>query len=634
MAAVYDVIKDYDTTGGREVISSDPYWIVAVFRLKFPTTFSRALISIPSTGTTSVSTSYSDAVDVRGKPLLLIDDCIQLQTSQSKSSYMGSMSATLLDSGVNYLAEIYPGDYVGAWMFNNHDDFQSVVGRLSDFDVNGLPCNRFKDGLKFLGRVQSLRKNLTQDPNGPRMVRYQLNAVSFEAFDAQVFYDPYLAQKIPGVSTYFAKLDESLTKLIQTQGNAGKGQFSGFSVNAAVPFFLELLLGKGIPNQLQTPGPEATRISTGLDAPYSYIVPSQIGQLLGKTVPSKTILRYTDILESTVGVQQYATILALPTAGLDPGTDVPTDVDELQVCQNFNVIGTTDMLGVFLPQIPQFTNKSVWSVLQQYLNPAVNELYATLRVNANGDVLPTLVCRQLPFTSNLFDSTSLGVDVTRFLDLPRWGVDPVLVKDVNYGRSDSLRFNFVHIYGDAPDPNHSITAQLVQNPPIRDDLDVARSGLRSFMTTIQCAPQDNRNGSAGKWMGIASDILMSQQLALTGVMDTFGIQAPICVGDNLEWDGVVFHLESVSHVCSIAGGRKSFTTQLALSHGVSANPGATDLSIYANVNQDDQRTYNPGLTDENVNPFPDQSEPPSSASGVSSATGQAGSIATDLGNLV
>lgn len=616
MAVIYNVIKDYDSTPGRDVITSDPYWIVAVFRMKYPTTFSRALIQIPSVQSASVSSSYSDAVAIRGKPLIVTDDCIQLQTQQSKSSYMGSLSATLIDGGVNYLAEIYPGDYVAAWMFNNHDDYQSVLGRLFDFDVNGIPCNNFKDGFKFLGRVQSLRKNVSQDPNGPRIVRYQLNAVSFEAFDAQVFYDPYLTQKIPGISTYFAKLDESLTKLIQTQGNAGAGQFSGFSVNAAVPFFLELLLGKGIPDQLTTPGPEATRITTGLDAPYSYIVPTQIGQLLGQTTPSKTLLRYTDILESIVGVQQYAT--TLPTQSLlPPGVDVPTDINEAQASKNFSPISTSDMLGVFLPQIPQFTNKSVWSVLQQYLNPSVNELYATLRVNSDGAIMPTLVCRQLPFTSPLLNTQ---LNVTRFLDLPRWGVDPVLVKDVNFGRSDSLRFNFVHIYGDAPDPNHGQTPQLVQNPPIRDDLDVARSGLRSYMTTIQCAPTDNRNGSAGKWMAISSDILMSQQLSLTGLMDTFGIQSPICVGDNLEWDSIVFHIESVIHVCSIAGGRKSFSTQLALSHGMDANPGSTDLSLYANISQDDQRTYNPGTTEDNVNPIPDQSEPPSSANAVNPST--------------
>lgn len=629
--ATYNVIQDYDTTPGRQEIASDPYWIVCVFRMKFPTTFSRALIpqaaNQNSTSSASVSISPADSVAIRGKPFIVTDDCIQLRVDHSKTSHVGSMSATLVDSGINYLAEIYPGDYVCAWMFNNQDDFQDVMGRLNDFSDNPAPCNQFKDGLKFVGRVQSLRKNLTQDPSGFRSVRYQLNGVSFDPFDAQVFYDPYLAQKIPGVSTYFAKLGESLSKLIQTQGNAGKGNFSGFSVNAAVPFFLELLLGKGIPNQLETPGPEATRITTGLDAPYSYIIPTPIGQILGQTKASSGTLRYTDILESIVGVQKYAPVLTPPVELQDPsgvGVDLQTDIQELQVSQNFSPASTEDMLGIFLPQIPQFTNKSVWSVLQQYLNPAVNELYTTLRVNADGKVMPTLVCRQLPFTSSLLKT---DLSVTRFLDLPRWGVDPVLVKDINFGRSDSVRFNFVHVYGDAPDPNHSQTAQLVQNPPIRDDLDVARSGLRSFMTTIQCAPADNRNGSPGKWMAIASDILMSQQLTLTGVMTTFGIQSPICVGDNLEWDSVVFHIESVSHTCAIQGGKKQFITSIALSHGVSVTPGLTDLEIYAGTSQEDQRAFNPGNTADTVNPTLDQSEEPSSSSSINDSV----SVSSDDG---
>jgi hypothetical protein len=234
-------------------------------------------------------------------------------------------------------------------------------------------------------------------------------------------------------------------------------------------------------------------------------------------------------------------------------------------------------------------------------------MYTCLRVNPDGLVVPTMIVRQLPFTSEIL---STDLQVTRFLELPRWGIDPVLVKDVDVGRSDALRFNFIHVYGDTVDHSAPFASQIVRNPPIRDDLDIARSGLRSHMQTIPCSPADTRNGSPTKWMELSSDILMGQQLTLTGIMQTFGIQAPICPGDNIEWDGIVFHIESVTHSCTMQpNGFKSFVTQLALSHGVRSDPGLEDITIYAGINTDDHLSFNPGVTTEGSQNFDTRERP-------------------------
>jgi hypothetical protein len=62
----------------------------------------------------------------------------------------------------------------------------------------------------------------------------------------------------------------------------------------------------------------------------------------------------------------------------------------------------TELLGTFLPVMPELTNKPLWSVLQQFLNPTVNEMYTCLRVNKDNRVVPTLVVRQIPFTTEAF----------------------------------------------------------------------------------------------------------------------------------------------------------------------------------------------------------------------------------------
>lgn len=593
--STYDVIKDFGVEPGAEYLSFSPYWLICVFRLKYPTTYNRNSKS-------SLSTLYSDAVELRGDPMVITDDVLQMQVSSSKTSYLMQLNASLVSSGTNYLSEIFPGDYVMAWMVNNKETYEDLVSRVSKLGGSGKAVNQFSDGLKFVGRVQSLRKKITQVPDGARFIRYALNAISFNEFDSQLFYEPHLAEKEPKIGNYFGRLGTSLNELVKD-----KAQGHGIDINKALPFFLDLLLGKGVPPNIGR-GNSDSRLqsTTGLTAPYAYILPDIIGQALGKKQSSTSggIITYADILEAVIGIQTYSSLEFSDDERALIGNDSSVSVDQLEVAKNFQPDGTRgagsrrftndDMLGEFLPQVPHFYNKSVWAVLQQYLNPAVNEMYTCLRVNPDGAVVPTLMVRQLPFTSK-FLTTELKV--TRFLELPRWGIDEVLVQDVDIGRSDSVRFNFVHVYGDSVDHSQPFAAQVVRNPPIRDDLDIARSGLRSHMQTVPCAPADTRNGSPAKWMEIVADILMGQQLTLTGVMTTYGIQAPICPGDNVEWDGVVFHIESVTHTCSIGGdGKKVFRTTLALSHGVRSDPGTTDTSIYAGISTDDQQGFDPGLT--------------------------------------
>jgi hypothetical protein len=166
------------------------------------------------------------------------------------------------------------------------------------------------------------------------------------------------------------------------------------------------------------------------------------------------------------------------------------------------------------------------------------------------------------------------------------------------------------VYGENGQPHGETHKQIVKNPPIRDDMDIARNGLRPYLTTVPCALENVIEGGPGMWMALLSDIVMGQHMTLTGVLQTVGIQAPICIGDNIEWEGAVFHIEGVTHSCQIApGGQKSFTTTLNLTHGVhDTTKDSTDLltlkndlQIYAGINLDDLTGFNPGITADVVN---------------------------------
>ena len=75
------------------------------------------------------------------------------------------------------------------------------------------------------------------------------------------------------------------------------------------------------------------------------------------------------------------------------------------------------------------------------------------------------------------------------------------------------------------------------------------------------------------WAKIVGDSVMGSQLKLNGTIEMVGVFQPICIGDNLEFEGIVFHIESVIHNCFIdpISGIKRFKTILKLSSGVSAD---------------------------------------------------------------
>lgn len=591
----YGVISDYAAKPGDTYVSSDPYWIVAVWRLQEPVTYSRFKMG-------SFTNTMEDGVKVRGTPLIITDDCLQLQVATSKSNYISSLSASLIHSGHNYLSDIFPGDYVAAWMFTNANDYAKVLYALG----NKEPCNGFNSGLKFWGKVQSLRRHLFQAPDGHRQVRYQLNASGFKEFDAQIFYDPHLAAEQDKTAALYAQFGQLVNDLINEQQK-------GIDTKKAVSKFLELMLGKGIPlNENLSVKGQPNQITTGLSAGYPYIIPGVFGEFFGiEHDKEKQFLTFSDVLEKLVGLQEYAQAQQDRPEGEDPKNQ-----DKL-LAKPFIPSDTRNLLGTMSIMAPQLTNKPVWSVLKLYSNSAINEMYTTLRVNSDGRIMPTFVCRQLPFTSEYFDfrspppqypaEASEKLDSTKFLNLPRWVLDPVLVKAADIGRSESLRFNFVHVYGDGGggQAHAEIYKQIIRNPPIRDELDIARNGLSAYMTTVPAFLGDVVAGAPAKWMALVSDIVMGQHLTLTGVVQSFGIQSPICVGDNLEWEGAVFHIEAITHTCAIGpDGAKTFSTQMNLSHGVHdvTKEGlkdiageSSDLQMYAAINIDDFSQLNPGV---------------------------------------
>lgn len=633
----YDVLFDFGEFPGEsggddafapDAISTSPYAVMAVWRYRNPSTFSRQK-------TASFSTNVNDATDLRDKVLVVVDDMFQISIQHTKASHVSQMNC-VLHAGMNYLSEIFPGDWVAAWIVNDEHAMLDLVTRIR----KGEACNHFYDGLKFLGKAASIRKKISVGASGHRSTSYTMNAAGFTELDTQTYYEPYLADKTVGIGTQWLRKTGTILNKFMDENK------SGIAINKAMPLFLDAFYGTGTPkNQLL--GGDGTNSSTAtLDNPNAFVVPDQVASMLGVTKGTKPNGKksWNDICEVVLGIQTYKGQEAVGKeviTGLQNGKTYAAGMGPERLFTPDGISNDSDqrrrvtnspMLGRFSPSMPQFSGqRTVWSILEQYLNPAVNEMYTSLRVNPAGQVFPTFTVRQLPFSSGILSdqyvpravkvaneadsetpedgsgddtpplehNSPRTLTLTRFLDIPRWKIHPILIRNVDLGRSDATRWNFIHIYGDNGQDNQRRSNYITRDPPVKDDLDIARTGLRPYMATVNCDVTDAENRKAGDWMYIMSDILMGQHMLLTGSIETVGIVSPICPGDNVEFDEHVLHIESVSHSFQISGdGSKSFKTALHVSHGVKANQiDGRDLSMYTGTSQKDLARFDYGTSE-------------------------------------
>ena len=638
MARTFDLLWEFGERGAvdkgdqaPDCISTSPVAIIAVWRYRYPVTFSRDKQA-------SFSQNPADATRLRDETLIIVEDILNMTVSGNKSSHTNQMSATLLP-GANYLTEIFPGDHIAAWIVNSISLANDLIARIR----KGDPCNNFNDGFKFLGRsAGGPRTLLSQTPQGLRTSGYTLTATGFSEFDAGIYYEPYLAsvnQSEDNATEWLKKTGIVLNNMI-----LGTGTNEGMiSVNKAIPLFFSAFYGKGIPkNAHASDTPLGIDTTKGLDDENSFIIPDEVGSILGVTQGSKPAGQkgWSDVCNLVYGVQKYQ----LASNG-DAPPNSNTEYGQLFSPDGFPTNNTTrllqcgDMIGSFLPSPPQFNGKqTVWSIFEQFLNPGANEMFTTLRVGPSGSVMPTLVVRQYPFTSgllgdtykprvtptdntidltdNTLDLTSSDntidvsggseaplvnpmneprqIPLTRFADLPRWVVPPILIQRADLGRNDAQRFNFVHVYAETGLSKQNLHEYIIRDPPISDNLDIMRSGFRPYDLTVNCSPNDAENRRAGEFMWLMSDFLMGQHLTLTGTLELVGIQSPICVGDNLEFDNNIFHIEGVTHNYSFQpqSGIKTFRTSVAVTHGQKAEQLVEgDLSQYLGTSPTDLRTY-------------------------------------------
>ena len=555
--------------GAHLVHQSSPTWVVTFVRWQF-----RDTLRTPTENPTQVR-----------RTLVVENDCVQVDVTYDKGSLTPSCQMTLVETDVNYETEIEPGDFVFVNMLNWERDSRRVANAARA----GSPINGVRDGFKGLFKVQSVRKFINVEPTtGIKTLLYKIDGFAFTEFNNTIYFNPNLVNEknLANVGLYIADVAPAWAGFVSRTGKP--------YVQEVISFLIQNFIGVSTNQKAQT-------INGLVITPNAHFaMPALVGRLLGITqsnlpnaIDYNAVTAAKDIYRYVFGVQQYSTNGNLTLAnGMNP-----INLNPSPTYPGFEYTNTFCGGNTLLK--PEYWNQvKLWSIMNQYTNSPLNEMYTCFKISLNNRIMPTVVFRQIPFTSEDFATQKLGppldgladnIQVTKFLNLPRWKVDPAFILGMNIGRDEAARINFVQYYAKSnfSEKGMEVSGETQAPNYIFDKEDIARSGLRPYVVQNQFEDlPDVLVKSAPIWARILGDALIGGHLKMNGQFNCIGITEPITVGDNMEVDHVVYHIEQVIHSCAInpTNGMKSFRTNVRVSHGVSVNSTSTGTK-YAEMNE-------------------------------------------------
>ena len=559
----YTVDLTANTTSQDEdsaVNQSSPTWVLTFVRFENRDTLRNTTIS-------PLTTSPND-------PLVVENDCVTVTTTMNKGTLTPSLEATLKETDVNYLTAVAPGDFVFVNMLNWESDARDVAIRAN----NGDPINGPNDGFKGLFKVQSVRKSIAvSEADGKKLVFYKIDGYGFTEFNNTIYFNQNLlaSGSQDNFGLFIRRLSQDWANLVNPQGF--------FNIQKIISILITSFIGNGI-NTSDLSDDFKSNLPT---ANTQFHVPSLVGNLMG--IPQATAAK--DIYNYLFGIQTYSANANQALAqGLNPLLQSSFKGPGFHYTQT-PVYGDSFFM-------PEFWNATkAWSIINQYLNAPLNEIFTCYRLSNDNRVYPTVVFRQIPFTTQDFQTRfNTNPSVTQFLTVPRWQIDSSLVYSLDIGRDEAARVNFVQYYSRVGLINDNAGSGPAQEVAainyVFDSEDVTRSGLRPSIVAGMFDPYVSAGPRSPIWAKIVGDCVMGSQLKLNGTMELVGIIQPICIGDNLEFEGIVFHIESVIHNCFIdpISGIKRWKTILKLSSGVSLD-STNSLTLY------DQMTNTSGYKD-------------------------------------
>jgi hypothetical protein len=510
-----------------------------------------------------------DPIDVR-TPLVVYNDAISINVSNNKKGLSPSATFTLKGGDIDYATAIAPGDFVLVNMLN----WESDAEKIRDRAISLQPINRIGDGFKGVFKVQNVVEEIVTDENsGIKSVTYNITSAGFTEFNNVIYYNPAIVAAFAqeGTLLYQAKIMKEFVKTLKSRND----------IDSVIKSLFKTLIGDPIKADVKEVQDYGNK---------QFKVPVSLGMLLDKP----NIKYASDLYDYMVGIWKDSKDAGISNAevkGFNPGFDRDNS-------DNFWSTGIP-IQGNKKAEIASFNSNTAWSIINGFLNETLNEMYTTYRITPSGNVQPVVITRQKPFSSEHFEPTE-KVKHTKYLKLPRWRINSHLCYSLQVARNESFRFNFVQVFTRSI-PENSLkgidqATQIAQENFVIDEDDIQRHGLKPFVKTANFdfpgTNKPNKRLRAKEWSELVADWVIGGHLKLSGTSKWVGIQEDISVGDNIEIDNVVYHIESIVHSLFILpSGKKKFRTSMNLSYGVDLR-SSEDGPVYGNMEHTDAHTKN------------------------------------------
>jgi murein DD-endopeptidase MepM/ murein hydrolase activator NlpD len=327
--------------------------------------------------------------------------------------------------------------------------------------------------------------------------------------------------------------------------------------------------------------------------PYARGAPLSAGATTSAPVPASSspppstkkasnIYTYVDILYQYIGITTKNVLTENQTSQHRNYYQSPIEIVSsagngypLDYTNTFKV--GEEMDATLLVQTIHFDSRPIWQILKAYLNEPVNEIFTSIRMNHEGRIYPTFICRQIPFSTQSFKKAHSDTHkITQYVDIPKWYIPMSNILTYDVGYSDGLNVNYVRLklQSTIGDSSAAEVNYMYNVSPALDSADIMRNGLRMY--NVICTSGIGNVAEAQKqgqfWTKLIADFVFRLKYQINGHVTCKGIQKPVSIGDNVIVNGVMFHIEGMTHEGGIdMSGKKKFNTTMSLTHGESLN---------------------------------------------------------------
>lgn len=518
--------SDLDIEDDNLLHSTSPSWVICFVPFDEPAS--------------SYTSSLADAMKTK-KLIVVQNDCVGVTVSRPKGSFIKSASLSMKITDIFFQNAIATGDKVFIWMGNHQEDMDKIAGRLKN-TLHG-PLNDWESGLKFEGRVTDIGSMDEVSVGGIKTLVQSISCQSFVELSSSL-YHTYLARGALDIASSTPSGAQGVTNRQVLEQKFNDGSLRNALGNTALHFFDMFQTGQaqspdhiisnliiltlGIPSNENTLN--GTKDKPVLGTPNDAIrIPKAVATILGR--PKATYLWET--YNIYLGRQRYGNKGGAIWEQFNPEVD-ETKIDTQNPSDNVFYFSPFRLKGV-VPYIPPaWNNTPIWSVWNQYLHPLLNEMYTCLRINRYNQILPSIIVREQPWSTGLFNYLQNGLPMkdiktsenttdnekkknkslkkgatpkkvilkntepmltenltrTFFHNLPRWVIDGSMVRSLDLSCSENDRVNFVQVFSkmagyealgaDPSAPESLKHGQLNAGNFVIDQKDIQRHGLRAF----------------------------------------------------------------------------------------------------------------------------------------------------------